>query len=131
MFQETLVLTLAYILIVAIAYCPSQKTQTVSPVGAIAYFPEIIDDQPVTPSPATDISVVENSLPVELTAIATVTPLETLPSNELNVIATITTSPLPTDLKTLTSKELKAIARTQKIPKYGSLTKKALILALT
>ena len=127
MFQETLVLTLAYILIVVIAYCPSQKTQTVSPVGAIAYFPEI-DDQPVTPSPA-PIPVVENSLPVELTAIATITPLEALPSNELKVIATVATSPV-TDLKTLTSKQLKAIARNQKIPKYGSLTKKQLLIAL-
>lgn len=126
MFQETLVLTLAYILIVAIAYCPSQKTQTVSPVGAIAYFPEI-DDQPVTPSPA-PIPVVENSLPVELTAIATVTPLEPLPSNELNVIATVTTSPV--NLENLTSKELKKLARSLKVPRYGSLTKKQLLIAL-
>lgn len=128
MFQETLVLTLAYILIVAIAYCPSQKTQTVSPVGAVDYFSEI-DDEPVTTSPAS-VAKMEN-LPVEPIAIATITPLEALPSNELKVIATITTSPLPTDLKTLTSKELKAIARNQKIPKYGSLTKKQLLLALT
>lgn len=129
MFQETLVLTLAYILIVAIAYCPSQKTQTVSPVGAIAYFPEI-DDQPMVPTSPAPIPVVENSLPVKLTAIATVTPLEALPSKELKANATVITSPV-TDLKTLTSKGLKAIARNQKIPKYGSLTKKQLLLALT
>jgi len=123
----TVILTALYILIIAIAFAP-KCPQTVSPIGAVEYFPEI-DDEPITPSPA-PIPIVEN-LPVEPTAIATVTPLETLPSNELNVIATVTTSPIPTDLKTLTSKELKAIARTQKIPKYGSLTKKALILALT
>jgi hypothetical protein len=116
MFQETLVLTLAYILIVAIAFAP-KCPQTVSPVGAVEYFPEIIDDEPIT------------RLPVELNAIATITPLEALPSNELKVIATVATSPV-TDLKTLTSKQLKAIARNQKIPKYGSLTKKQLLIAL-
>ena len=133
MLQEIIVLTVAYIFLIGCLYAPRcpKNVSPDSPVGAIAYFPEIIDDQPMVPtSPATDSPVVEN-LPVELTAIATVTPLEPLPSNELNVIATVTTSPLPTDLKTLTAKELKAIARTQKIPKYGSLTKKALILALT
>jgi hypothetical protein len=45
-------------------------------------------------------------------------------------IATVTTSPV-TDLKTLTSKELKAIARNQKVHRYGSLSKKQLITALT
>jgi hypothetical protein len=64
-------------------------------------FPKVEAVEPVP------IPVVETSLPVE-TAIATVT-----------------------DLKTLTSKELKAIARNQKIPRYGSLTKKQLITALT
>jgi hypothetical protein len=91
MLQETIVLTLAYILIVAIAFAP-KCPQTVSPIGAVEYFPEI-DDEPTA-------------------------------------IATVTTSPIPTDLKTLTSKQLKAIARNQKIPKYGSLTKKQLLIAL-
>jgi hypothetical protein len=99
MFQETIVLTLAYILIVAIAFSP--KCPHVSPDSPVDYFPKVEAVEPVP------IPVVETSLPVE-TAIATVT-----------------------DLKTLTSKELKAIARNQKIPRYGSLTKKQLITALT
>jgi hypothetical protein len=128
MFQEIIVLSAAYIFLIGCLYAPRcPHVSPDSPDGAVQYFPEI-DDQPVTPSPAPDSPVVEN-LPIELTAIATVTPLEPLPSNELNVIATVTTSPL-TDLKTLTAKELKAIARTQKIPKYGSLTKKQLLIAL-
>ena len=101
----TVILTALYILIIAIAFAP-KCPQTVSPVGAVEYFPEIDDEPMVPPSPA-PIPIVEN-LPVEPTVIATVTPLEPLEGNEL-----------------------KAIARTQKIPKYGSLTKKALILALT
>jgi hypothetical protein len=104
MLQETIVLTLAYILIVAIAFSP--KCPHVSPDSPVDYFPEV---EAVEPAP---IPVVETSLPVELTAIATVTPSVT-------------------DLKTLTAKELKGIARTQKIPRYGSLTKKQLITALT
>jgi len=100
----TVILTALYILIIAIAFAP-KCPQTVSPIGAVEYFPEI-DDEPITPSPA-PIPIVEN-LPVEPTVIATVTPLETL-----------------------TSKQLKAIARNQKVPRYGSLTKKQLILALT
>jgi hypothetical protein len=107
MFQEIIVLTVAYVVLIGYFYAP-QCHQT---DGAVQYFPEI-DDQPVTPSPAPDISVVEN-LPVEPIA-----------------IATVTTFPLPTDLKTLTAKKLKAIARTQKIPRYGSLTKKQLLIAL-
>jgi hypothetical protein len=105
MLQETIVLTLAYILIVAIAFAP-KCPQTVSPDGPVDYFPEV---EAVEPAP---IPVVETSLPVE------------------TAIATVTTSPV-TDLKALTSKQLKAIARNQKIPRYGSLTKKQLILALT
>lgn len=105
MFQETIVLTLAYILIVAIAFAP-KCPQTVSPDSPVDYFPKV---EAVEPAP---IPVVETSLPVE------------------TAIATVTTSPV-TDLKTLTSKELKAIARNQKIPRYGSLTKKQLLLALT
>ena len=104
MFQETIVLTLAYILIVAIAFSP--KCPHVSPDSPVDYFPKV---EAVEPAP---IPVVETSLPVE------------------TAIATVTTSPV-TDLKTLTSKELKAIARNQKIPRYGSLTKKQLITALT
>jgi hypothetical protein len=67
MFQETIVLTLAYILIVAIAFAP--KCPHVSPDGPvekIEYFPEIeatdepvekshlvnLPGEPVTPSPA-------------------------------------------------------------------------------
>lgn len=113
MLQEIIVLTVAYIFLIGCLYAPRcpKNVSPDSPDGAIEYFPEI-GDQSVTTSPA-PIPVVEN-LPIELTE-----------------IATVTTSPLPTDLKTLTAKELKAIARTQKIPKYGSLTKKALILALT
>ena len=107
MLQETIVLSIFYILIVAIAFAP-KCPQT---VGAVQYFPEI-DDQPMVPTSPAPIPVVETSLPVE------------------TAIATVTTSPV-TDLKTLTSKELKVIARTQKIPRYGSLTKKQLITALT
>ena len=130
MFQEIIVLTAAYIFVIGCLYAPRcpKTVSPDSPDGAIAYFPEIIDDEPVTTSPA-PIPVVETSLPVELTAIATLTPLEPLEGNELKAIATVTTSPV-TDLKTLTAKELKAIARTQKIPKYGSLTKKQLLIAL-
>ena len=116
MLQEIIVLTVAYVVLIGLLYTP-QSPQTVSPDGPVEYFPEIIDDEPIT------------HLPVELNAIATITPLEALPSNELKVIATVATSPV-TDLKTLTSKQLKAIARNQKIPKYGSLTKKQLLIAL-
>lgn len=105
----TVILTALYILIIAIAFAP-KCPQTVSPVGAVEYFPEIDDEPMVPPSPA-PIPIVEN-LPVEPT-----------------VIATVTTSPV--NLENLTSKELKRMARTQKIPRYGSLTKKALILLLT
>ena len=90
MFQEIIVLSAAYIFLIGCLYAP-RCPKTVSP----------------------DSPVVENSLPVEL-----------------NAIATVTTSPV-TDLKTLTAKELKAIARNEKIPRYGSLTKKQLITALT
>ena len=104
MLQETIVLTLAYILIVAIAFSP--KCPHVSPDSPVDYFPKV---EAVEPSP---IPVVKTSLPVE------------------TAIATVTTCPV-TDLKALTSKQLKAIARNQKIPRYGSLTKKQLLFALT
>ena len=128
MFQEIIVLTVAYVVLIGCLYAPRcpKTVSPDSPVGAVQYFPEI-DDQPVTPSPAPDSPVVENPTPES--AIATVAPLETLPSNELKVIATVTTSPV--NLENLTSKELKRSARELKIPKYGSLSKKALILALT
>jgi hypothetical protein len=77
-----------------------QSPQTVSPDGPVEYFPEIIDDEPIAPLPV-----------------------------ELNAIATVTTSPV-IDLKTLTSKELKRLARSLKVPRYGSLTKKQLLIAL-
>jgi len=111
MFQESLVLTLAYVLIVAIAFSPSQKTQIVSPDGPVEYFSEIeavepvekshlvnLPGEPVTPSPA----------PVTLpTAIAPEIPLTALGI-----------------------RELKKLASSRKIPRYGSKTKKELILAL-
>ena len=106
MFQEIFVLTVAYIFLIGCLYAP-RCPKTVSPDSPVDYFPKV---EAVEPAP---IPVVETSLPVELTA-----------------IATVTTSPV-TDLKTLTSKQLKAIARNQKIPRYGSLTKKQLITALT
>ena len=122
--EYTLILSFLYILAIAIIYCPC-KVETTE--NNIQYFPEI-DDEPVTPSPA-PVAKIETPLPVEPTAIATVTPLEALEGNELEVIATVTTSPV-TDLKTLTSKELKRLARSLKVPRYGSLTKKQLLIAL-
>ena len=105
MLQETIVLSIFYILIVAIAYSPSRCPQTVSPVGAVEYFSEN-DDEPIVPPSPDPVAIVENPTPES--AIATIAPLEAL-----------------------TSKQLKAIARNQKIPRYGSLTKKQLLLALT
>ena len=121
--EYTMILSFLYILAIAIIYCPC-KVETTE--NNIQYFPEI-DDEPMNPSPA-PVAKME-ILPIEPTAIATVTPLEALEGNELEVIATVTTSPV-TDLKTLTSKELKRMARTKKIPRYGSLTKNQLLIAL-
>jgi hypothetical protein len=89
-------------LIIAIAFSP--KCPHVSPDSPVDYFPKV---ESVEPAP---IPVVETSLPVE------------------TAIATVTTSPV--NLENLTSKELKRLARNQKIPKYGSLTKKQLLIAL-
>jgi hypothetical protein len=112
MFQEIIVLTLIYIACVAIAFSPSQKTQTVSPDDPVEYFPEIeavepvekshlvnLPGEPVTPSPA----------PVSLpTAIAP-----------------------ETSLHGLSIRELKKRASQAKIKRYGTLNKQQLILALT
>ena len=112
MFQETIVLTLAYILIVAIAFAP-KCPQTVSPDSPVEYSPEIeavepvkkthlvnLPGEPVTPSPA----------PVSLPqAIAT---------DEISLTA-------------LGIRELKKLASKAKIKRYSSLNKQQLILALT
>ncbi len=74
MFQETLVLTLVYILIVAIAFSP--KTCKVEPVEKIEYFPEI---EAVEPAPI--------SLPQAIASNPSVTDLASMTIRQLKTLA--------------------------------------------
>ena len=110
MFQETIVLSLVYILIVAIAFSP--KTCKVEPVEKIEYFPEI-EAVELAPIPSLENLPVEPVIPspVPISLPQTITP--EIPLTALGI------------------RELKKLASKAKIKRYSSLNKQQLILALT
>jgi hypothetical protein len=135
--MENLIIAIfIYVAAVAIAYCP--KSCKVEPVEKIEYFPEI--EMQLVNLQDTDKKTYLVNLPdTEKKPHLANLPVRGYESSFVSsqnstaiphVIATVTPSPV-TDLKTLTAKELKAIARNQKVHRYGSLTKKQLLMALT
>jgi hypothetical protein len=107
MFQETIVLTLAYVLIVAIAFAP-KCPQTVSPDSPVEYFPEI--------EPVESVETYLVNLPV-------------MSSENFPIPQAIATD--ENSLASLGIRELKKLASKAKIKRYSTLNKQQLILALT
>ena len=103
MLSETIVLTLAYILLIALLYAPKCPKMTATDSAPVDYFPEIEEPVEIAEEPEV-IQVTETAN----TAIA--------PSPSI-------TSP---DLATMTIRQLKAMAK-GKIKNYGNLTKAQLI----
>jgi hypothetical protein len=128
MFQETIVLTLAYVLIIAIAFAP--KCPHVSPDSPVDYFPEVIDksiekthlvnlpDTTASPNYSTKPSYSQNVSFIKLSENATPSPLPQAIAPE-------------TSLHGLSIRELKKLASTRKVKRYSNLNKQQLILALT
>jgi hypothetical protein len=121
MLQETIVLSIFYILIVAIAFSP-KCPQTVCPDSPVEYFPEIeavepyIKTETVFNEPVKSVETYLVNLPV-------------MSSENFPIPYAIATDEM--SLTALGIRELKKLASKAKIKRYSSLNKQQLILALT
>jgi hypothetical protein len=113
MFQETIVLTLAYVLIIAIAFSPK--------------CPHVSPDSPVEPVETQLVNLPDT----------TASPMYSQNVSSIKLSENATPSPIPhviapeTSLHGLSIRELKKLASTRKVKRYSNLNKQQLILALT
>ena len=125
-----IILTAAYILLIAFLNAPKSKPITTeSDAIKIDYFPEIEETTENDPIP----DPWETEIEVVITATEVITQ-PTIAANTITLLppATVQCSEpeLKEDYSLLTAKKLKEIARKQKVKGYGSMSKRQLIAAI-